>query len=96
MIIMMMRPRNYGTLNRCIARSITYALRDSNRKKYSKNNSNTYTNQNPSTTPSNTKKPDEADVIMGLLFLFVLIILPCIVPEILFLYLLGFVLILLS
>jgi len=43
-IIMMMRPRKYSVLNRSIARGISYALRDNNRKKYSKN---TYSKQNP-------------------------------------------------
>ena len=37
---MMMRPRKYGTLNRSIARGISYALRDSNRKKYKLSNYN--------------------------------------------------------
>jgi hypothetical protein len=32
-----MRARNYSVLNRSIARGITYALRDSNRKKYKTN-----------------------------------------------------------
>ena len=37
----MMRPRSYGILNRSIARSITYALRDNNRKqKYSRRSCN--------------------------------------------------------
>lgn len=88
---MMMRPRSYSVLNRSIARGISYALRDSNRKKYTKNNSNTY-NQNLSTNPNNIKKPDEAAIIMGWVILFILIILPCMVPEILILYLLGFIL----
>jgi len=44
---MMMRPRNYSVLNRSIARGISYALRDSNRKKYSRN-----TNQNDLTISS--------------------------------------------
>ena len=87
-----MRPRNYSVLNRSIARGISYALRDNNRKKYSKSNSNTY-NQNSST---NVSKPSDADVIIGMIILFVLIGLPCIFPGILFLYLLGFILILLS
>lgn len=32
-----MRPRSYGILNRSIARGVSYALRDSNRKKYKRN-----------------------------------------------------------
>ena len=34
---MRMRARKYSVLNRSIARSITYALRDNNRKKYRSN-----------------------------------------------------------
>jgi len=47
---MMLRARSYSTLNRSIARGITYALRDSNRKKYS----NAYNKQN---TNNNTTIP---------------------------------------
>jgi len=39
----MMRPRKYSTFNRSIARGISYALRDNNRKKYSRS---TYSKQN--------------------------------------------------
>lgn len=41
---MMMRPRNYSVLNRSIARGLTYALRDSNTKKYKTNKTNQKTN----------------------------------------------------
>lgn len=43
---MMMRPRNYSVLNRSIARGVSYALRDNNRKKYVNRSTNTNPKQN--------------------------------------------------
>lgn len=51
---MMMRPRHYSTLNRTIARSITYSLRQYDRKNQYKSNKNTYTNNNAIYNNNNT------------------------------------------
>lgn len=42
---MMLRPRHYSTLNKSIARSITFAMRNNNKNKY-KSNNNSYPNPN--------------------------------------------------
>jgi hypothetical protein len=92
---MQMRARNYSILNRTIARSVSYALRDSNRRKYK--SKNTYSN------PNNTVKMPEVNntegsgaVIAWICAVFgVLIILAVVFPSIMWLYLiivvLGFV-----
>lgn len=91
----MLRPRNYSVLNRSIARGISYALRDNNRKKSKTIKSNTYTNssnnQNTNITTENT--------FLSLFALFVflgLIVLPCLYPEVLVIYFIIFILILIG
>ena len=93
---MQMRARNYSVLNRTIARSVSYALRDSNRRKY-KSNKNTYSN------PDNTVKMPQVNstegsgaVIAWICAVFaVFIVLAVVFPMIMWLYLivalLGFV-----
>lgn len=58
---MMMRPRSYGSLNRAIARSISYSLRQYGKQnKYKSNNVNTYKNTNT----SNINNP-EINIVTG-------------------------------
>ncbi|MCE5220101.1 MAG: hypothetical protein LLF98_02240 [Clostridium sp.] len=60
---MMMRPRNYSVLNRSIARGLTYALRDNNRKKYT-SNKNTHLNSKQNINPvTNTI----ANIVVGII-----------------------------
>lgn len=55
-----MRPRNYGVLNRSIARGVTYALRENDRKKRNaKRNSNFYLNSSVKQNNNNTIDPDK-------------------------------------
>lgn len=61
---MMMRPRNYSVLNRSIARGVSYALRDSNRKKYK------YTNSNQNNSEANISSTIIAFCILFLFLLF--------------------------
>lgn len=68
---MMMRPRHYSTLNRAIARSITYSLRNNNRQKYHKSNYNNTYNQNNISTRQ-TENNDTA-VAIGIITLLIMI-----------------------
>ena len=65
-----MRPRRYGTLNRAVARSVTYSLRGYGKKP--KRNNYTYENQNNinSTPPISNSI---AIIIESILLIFVLI-----------------------
>lgn len=68
---MMMRPRNYGVLNRSIARGVTYALRENDRKKRNaKRNSNFYLNSNIKQNDNNTIDPvvnTTANIVIGII-----------------------------
>lgn len=85
---MMNRARRYGTLNRSIARSITYALRDSKRNKY-KGKSYSNTVKMP-----NVKSADGAGVVLffGILMLGLIIGLAFVYPMLWMFYLLVIVL----
>jgi hypothetical protein len=82
-----MRPRSYGILNRSIARGITYALRDSNRRKYKPNN--TYSNPNNTVKmPQINNTEGSGAVIAWICAVFaVLIGLAVVFPSIMWLYL---------
>jgi len=58
---MMLRPRNYGSLNRAVARSLTYALRDYNRKGNKRSN------------VSNVNNNNDGDVSFNVMWIFVII-----------------------
>ena len=62
---MRMRARKYSVLNRSIARSITYALRDNNRKKY---RPNTYNNK------KETNNIDNGEGLAVFIFIAIIII----------------------
>jgi hypothetical protein len=83
---MMLRPRSYGILNRSIARSVSYALRDNNRRKY-KSNKNTHIN-NTVKMPQVNSTEGSGTVIAWICAVFaVLIGLAVIFPMIMWLYL---------
>jgi len=67
----MMRPRNYGVLNRSIARGVTYALRENDRKKRNaKRNSNFYLNSSVKQNNNNTIDPvanTTANIVIGII-----------------------------
>jgi CHASE3 domain sensor protein len=96
---MMMRPRNYSVLNRSIARGITYALRENERKnRNAKRNSNFYLNSNikQNDNVSSNVIVNTNNIIVWLfiiLIVFGLIILPIIYPSILILYCIVYLLI---
>lgn len=68
---MMMRPRNYSVLNRSIARGITYALRENERKnRNAKRNSNVYVNSSVKQNDNNTIDPvvnTTANIVIGII-----------------------------
>lgn len=99
-----MRPRNYGVLNRSIARGVTYALRENDRKKRKyKSNGNFYLNSNIKQDNNNINSNVNPNVIANtnniivwlfiILIVFGLIILPIIYPSILILYFIAYLLI---
>lgn len=87
---MMMRPRSYSVLNRSIARGISYALRDNNRKKYSNTRSN---NSFKNNSNSNLNKiPSMLDFLVPLI-IFGSLILICVYPiSIIFILFFGYIL----
>jgi hypothetical protein len=87
----MLRPRHYLVLNRSITRSISYALRDSNRRKYKSNN--TYTNNTVKMPQVSDTEGSGIVVILGLL---IFIGLPFIVPGLWVFYLIGLICVLLK
>lgn len=98
---MMMRPRNYSVLNRSIARGITYAIRENERKnRNAKRNRNVYTNSSVKTNNninSNINTIDNTDNTIIWLFIILimsgLIILPILYPSVLILYLIVYLLV---
>ena len=71
---MQMRPRHYSTLNRAVARSVTYALRDYGKKP--RRNNYTYVNQNNiNSTPPISNETAITIGVIGLIFLIGLAIL---------------------
>lgn len=84
-----MRPRNYSVLNRSIARGISYALRDNNRKKYSNTRSNNSFNNNNSNLNKNSSMLD----FLIPLIIFGSLILICVYPiTIIYILFIGYVL----
>jgi len=91
---MRMRARNYSVLNRSIARGITYALRDSNMRKY-KTNSNIYPNINNNTVKMpqiNSTEGNDTVIIWIIVISFIFLGLMCIFPRLMILFFLLFVL----
>ncbi len=67
---MQMHPRKYGTLNRAVARSVTYALRGYGKKP--RRNNYTYVNQNGNNSIPPIKN-SVALIVESILLIFVLI-----------------------
>ena len=64
---MQMRPRHYSTMNRAVARSVTYALRGYGKK--SKRSKYTYLNQDNNSVSPISNETAIAISIIGLIFL---------------------------
>lgn len=92
---MQMRPRNYGSMSRVIAKAVSHSVNDYYRQKKRSNTYKQYNNtqtyyerQNGVSSPSAINNTE--DNALGLLFvssiLFVLIVLACAFPMIIWLY----------
>ena len=63
---MMLRPRHYSTMNRCIARSVSYSLRQSNRNYNTGNSRNTSINN----SNGNNATMSAEETVNGLMLFF--------------------------
>ena len=86
-----MRPRRYGTLNRSIAKATSHAVNQAFRSNSRKNKyNNTYNNQNNTVKMPAVRSKEYNDTMVGIgiILLVGFVVLPFVVPGILWFYLL--------
>ena len=92
---MRMSPRKYGTMNRVIAKAVSHSVNDYYRQKKRSNTYKQYNNtqtyykrQNGVSSPSaiNNTEDNALVLLLGSVILFVLIVLACAFPMIIWLY----------
>jgi len=95
---MMLRPRNYGSINRVIAKAVSHSVNDYYRQKKRADKYKQYNNINANVN-NTVKMPKVNNIDDSLTYLFLvvmigLVILPFIFPSILILYVIIFILML--